>query len=91
MKFKSDVVVLLKGFIIMEKTQFQKIIKKFISDNGVEFFNSTCKEVFTSHGILYQSVCPYTPQQNRIVEMMHRHILEIARAIRFQGNLPAMF
>nr|XP_016497685.1 PREDICTED: uncharacterized protein LOC107816475 [Nicotiana tabacum] len=44
-----------QGFIIMEKTQFQKIIKKFISDNGVEFFNSTCKEVFTSHGILYQS------------------------------------
>ncbi|GJW41586.1 retrovirus-related pol polyprotein from transposon TNT 1-94, partial [Tanacetum coccineum] len=34
---------------------------------------------------------PYTPQQNGVVERKHRHLLETARAIRFQANLPVHF
>ncbi|XP_075080160.1 uncharacterized protein LOC142165522 [Nicotiana tabacum] len=64
-------------------------IKAFRSDNGSEFFNSLCGELFKSHGIIHQSSCPYSPQQNRVVERRHRHILEIARAIKFQGHLPS--
>lgn len=91
MKFKSDVPVLLRDFIVMVHTQFNKKIKMFRSYNGGEFFNSTCKELFQSHEILHQSSCPYTPQQNGVVEWRHHHILEIARAIRIQGHLPAIY
>ncbi|XP_049378187.1 uncharacterized protein LOC125842960 [Solanum stenotomum] len=86
---KSDVIVALKQFLSMIKTQFGRIVKVFRSDNGGEFFNTNCSELFTSNGILHQSSCPHTPQQNGIVERKHRHILETARAIKIQSNLLA--
>lgn len=75
----------------MVQTQFGKTIKSFRSDNGSEFFNSHCKELFQLHGIQHQSSCPYTPQQNGVVERKNGHILETARAIKFQGHLPARY
>jgi len=31
--------------------------------------------------IVYQSSCPYTPQQNDIVECKNRHLLEVAHTL----------
>ncbi|XP_075079228.1 uncharacterized protein LOC142164710 [Nicotiana tabacum] len=91
MRLKSDVIFLFKNFISMIKIQFGKQIKMFRSDNGSEFFNSACSDLFQMHGIVHQSSCPYTPQQNGVVERRYRHILETARAIIFQGHLPIRY
>lgn len=53
--------------------------------------NTNCSELFKELGIIHQTSCAYTPQQNGIAERKHRHILEITRAIRFQANIPIMF
>ncbi|XP_075103101.1 uncharacterized protein LOC142177755 [Nicotiana tabacum] len=57
--------------------QFDIGIKVLKTDNGTEFFNSQCDELLASLGIIHQSSCPYTPQQNGIVERKHRHILQL--------------
>ncbi|XP_010425119.1 PREDICTED: uncharacterized protein LOC104710243 [Camelina sativa] len=59
------------------------------SDNGTEFMCLT--PYFQEHGILHQTSCVDTPQQNGRAERKHRHILNVARACLFQGNLPVKF
>jgi hypothetical protein len=49
------------------------------------------KKYFSEHGIIHQTSCTSTPQQNGRVERKHRHILNVARALRFQANLPIKF
>ena len=49
------------------------------------------KSFFREHGIIFQTLCVGTPQQNGRVERKHSHILNIARALRFQGHFPISF
>lgn len=75
----------------MIKNQFSKCVKVFKFDNGGEFFNNNFHGLFSMHGIIHQRSGPYTPQQNYVVKRKHRHLIETARAIKFQGNLPNKF
>ncbi|KAH9750713.1 retrovirus-related pol polyprotein from transposon RE2 [Citrus sinensis] len=86
MRHKYETQIHLKNFFAMIKTQFQCSIKKIRSDNGLEFISMS--HFFNEHGILHQRTCVATPQQNGVAERKHRHILEVARALRFQAYLP---
>ncbi|KAJ0531873.1 putative RNA-directed DNA polymerase [Helianthus annuus] len=46
---------------------------------------------YKDNGILLETTCPHTPPQNDIVERKHRRLLETARALRFEANLPKRF
>lgn len=46
---------------------------------------------YSRYGIIYQITCPYTPQQNGIVEHRNRHLLETTRAFIFQAHTPRRF
>jgi IS30 family transposase len=73
----------------MVERQYNRKVKIVRSDNGTEF---TCmKSYFLEQGIIFQTSCTGTPQQNGRVERKHRHILNVARALHFQGNLPIEF
>ncbi|KAJ9551410.1 hypothetical protein OSB04_015455 [Centaurea solstitialis] len=61
------------------------------SDNGTEFLSTKIQNFFKSHGIIHQRSCVHTPQQNGVVERKHRHLLNVARALRFQAHLPVSF
>ncbi|GJT09400.1 ribonuclease H-like domain-containing protein [Tanacetum coccineum] len=38
-------------------------------------------ELFSSLGIVHQTTCAYTPQQNEVAKKKHRHLLNVARSL----------
>jgi len=44
-----------------------------------------------SHGILHQTLCVYTPQQNGMVERKNRHLVETTLILLIHGGVPQWF
>lgn len=86
---KMEVEIMFLNFVALIDRQFGQKIQRVRSDNGKEF--KCLNEYFFKHGIIFETSCVGTPQQNGRVERKHKHILNVARAIRFQGHLPLHF
>ena len=91
MKSKSDVIHVIPQFCKMIIIQFHTQVQVFHSDNGREFVNQSLSNFFLEHGILHQTTCSYTPQQNGVAERKNHHILEVARALSFTMHVPIRF
>ncbi|GJT35936.1 putative RNA-directed DNA polymerase [Tanacetum coccineum] len=88
LKSKEEVFDCVYTFFNLIKNQFHKSVKVFRSDNGTEFLNHKMTKFCGTNGIIHQTSCAYTPQQNGIVERKHRHLLNVARSLLFQGGIP---
>jgi len=84
-KHKSDTRDLLVNFINMAENQFDSKVKMVRSDNGLEF---KLESFYAHKGIIHQTSCINTPQQNGVAERKHRHLLNMARALLLQAGLP---
>ena len=87
LKQKFEVVKTLENFVFVQ-TQFETTIKIIRSDNETEFFMTN---LFVNKGIMHQTSCVNTPQQNNIVERKHGHVLNVARALMTQSHLPKIY
>ncbi|RVW84274.1 Retrovirus-related Pol polyprotein from transposon RE2 [Vitis vinifera] len=58
----------------------------------VTFIDDYSRSQFTSfmshHGILHQSSCAHTPQQNGVAERKNRHLVETARTLLLYSHIP---
>lgn len=88
MHSKLDVLGFIKQLCSFVTTQFSGVIKAIQTDNALDFFKTECTLHFASLGIMHKILCPYTPQQIGIIKRKHRHLLDIARALRFQSSTP---
>lgn len=85
---KFEVEEIFKKFYAIVCTQFQEKIQIFRSDNCKELFSTILGNFFLLKGILHQSSCNDTPQQNRVAKRKNRHLLEVAKALCFTSKIP---
>ncbi|KAB2630265.1 hypothetical protein D8674_007784 [Pyrus ussuriensis x Pyrus communis] len=88
---QSDVGMVFRNFSQMLRTQYFSVIKVLRSDNGGEYINRELSEFLGDQGILHETTCPYTPQQNGVAERKNHHILETARALLLGASVPKVF
>jgi Reverse transcriptase (RNA-dependent DNA polymerase)/Integrase core domain len=91
LKGKDEVFKVCQEFCKMIETQFGKNLKILRSDNGTEFVNQNMHHFLKSKGILHQTTCVGTPQQNGVAERKNRNILEITRSLLLESKMPAIF
>ena len=88
---KSDVSIVIPNFHSMVQNQFGVQIKRFRTYNARDNFNQILSPYFQPQGILHDSSCVNTPQQNGIAERKNWHLLNTTRALLFQGNAPKSY
>jgi hypothetical protein len=88
LKAKSEVSILVQNFVTMIEKQFNTSVKTIRTDNGPEFL---IPDFYSSKGIVHQTSCVETPQQNGRVERKHQHLLNVGRSLLFQSKLPKQF
>lgn len=86
MKHKSETMGIFKTFKSLIELQLNHEIKSLHSDIGWEF--TMLLPFLTQHGINTRFSCPYTHQQNGILERKHRHITETGLTLLSHAKLP---
>ena len=75
----------------MSEKQTGKQIKRFRTDNGMEFWESEFDEFCKNEGIVQYHTVKMTPQQNGVAERMNRILLERIRCMIFNAGLTKNF
>lgn len=76
------------NFVQLIHTQHNTLVKTIRTDNVMEFLMS---QLYSSKGIIQQTNCLESPQQNGRMERKHQQILNIDNTLSFHSNLPKKF
>ena len=88
MKNKDEVFSNFKEFKALIENHTEKNIKTFRSNNGEEFIANEFKYLCKESGIKRDLSTPYNPQQNGVAERKNITIMEAAREMLHDQDLP---
>nr|CAN65321.1 hypothetical protein VITISV_028038 [Vitis vinifera] len=88
---KDEVNLLFQNFHKMIETQYNAKVRVLRSDNGGEYQSSDLQKYLEGHGIIHQTTCSNTPQQNGVVERKNRHLLEVVRVSLIAAKIPISY
>lgn len=91
LKSKDQVTDYFRIFKSLVENQSGKKIKILRTDNGGEYCNKKLSNFLKSSGIVHQTSCPYSPQQNGKAERLNRSLLDRARCLLIESGLPTVF
>ncbi|GJU13209.1 retrotransposon protein, putative, ty1-copia subclass [Tanacetum coccineum] len=86
-KTKDEVFDVFVSYIKLIHNHFDVKIKTVRSDNGNKFVNKKMYTMFCDLGIVHQTSCAHTPQQNVIAERKYRHLLNVARSLLLPSSV----
>ena len=88
LKTKGDVAAATKSVLNMLETSTGYAVINVRTDNGGEYVNRDLDTYFDSLGIIHYTTMPYTPEQNGKAERINRTLLEKAKSMLAESNLP---
>jgi hypothetical protein len=78
-------------FCNMIKTQFAQKIRLLRSDNAKEYTSSSFTSYLSDKGIIHQTSCAHTPQQNGVAKRKNCHLLDVTRCLLSHMHVPKQF
>ena len=91
LKTKNQVFDKFIEFKNLVENQTEKKIKILRTDNGTEYMSNSFKKFLIENGIRHQLTNAYTPEQNGIAESFNRTLIERAKCLLFDAQLPKKF
>ena len=88
LKHKSEQLKEFKSFESYVQRQFGVKIRRLRSDNGGEYSSMESQDFMKEKGIIWERSAPRTPQQNGRAERANRTIIEMARCLLLDADLP---
>ena len=84
LRHKSDVFGCLRDFHNLILTQYNARVKIFRKDNGTKYLNREFDEYLSSFGIIHQTTCPVTSEQNGLAKRKNMHLVDVTRSLCLQ-------
>lgn len=91
LKTKSELFETFKRFKALVEVRDERKIKTFRMDRGGEFCSREFLNYCEENGINRNFTAPYSPQQNGVVERHNRTMIEMARSLLKEMNMPSQF
>src|ERR1700678_907307 len=91
LKQKSKAFEKFKLYRSFVETQTGNKIKKLRADVGREYLNKEIRNILLKNGIQQETTTPHSSAQNRIAEQLNRTLVEHARTMLHQHQLPNSF
>ncbi|KAJ9538751.1 hypothetical protein OSB04_031484 [Centaurea solstitialis] len=88
LKTKDETSSLIINFIKAVQVQLKLPVQTVRTDNGTEFKNTVLKSFYNSFGITQTFSAARTPEQNGVVERRNRTLVEAARSMLAESQLP---
>lgn len=90
-KSKEEVKDRVREYITRIERESDKRVKRFRTDNGLEFCNRELSTFFGSVGIKHERSNVETPQMNGVAERINRTLLDLTRSMLKSAQLPQKF
>lgn len=88
---KSEALDAFKTYKAYVERKLGHNIQALRSDNGREYVSGAFEQFLKEEGIQHQLTIPYTPQQNGLAERCNRTVVEKARCLLIDADLPKKF